>query len=174
NDTNILGDCIEDAVGRFEWTIDRAHEYSPKQAEHRAACAVACGRDDEFGARRFRWIICWLENLEFGAQHVEGFGASINMIPERHHIDAGRDQIVINPRRDARAACGILGVGNDKIELFPLHQPAQLAADNLPPRLAHDVTDQKNPHTLDACRWLLAPCYCFLNAPTRSHEFPES
>ena len=54
--------------------------------------------------------------------------AAIDVVAERDRIDAGGEQFMIDGRRDARAAGGVLAVGDDQVERFAFDQARQRAA----------------------------------------------
>ena len=76
-------------------------------------------------------------------QTTINFAATIDMIAERDPVHARAEQFAINLRREARSTGGVFGVGDDQIELFAFDQPGKLLDDDLPPRLANHIADEK-------------------------------
>ena len=108
-----------------------------------ATNAVAGGDDGPVAPGGLGGIVGRLDDVRFVSQHVENFAAAVDVIAQRDAIDAGGDQLVIDRRRDARAAGGVFGVGHDQVELLALDRAAgNRAANDLPPRLADDVADE--------------------------------
>ena len=68
------------------------------------------------------------------------------MIAERDAIDAGAQQFAIDGRRNARAAGGVLAIGDNQIELFARDQSWQGLHDDVPARFAYHVSDQQDTH----------------------------
>ena len=58
-----------------------------------------------------------------------------------------RDQLLVDRRRQARAAGGVLGVGDDQVELLRSTISAGTARrDDVAARLADDVADEQQSH----------------------------
>ena len=63
--------------------------------------------------------------LRSALQDREDLAAAVDVIAQRDAVDAGGDQFVVDLRREARAAGGVLGVGHDQIELLALSKVRQ-------------------------------------------------
>jgi hypothetical protein len=68
------------------------------------------------------------------------------MVAKRDDIDPGGDQFFINSGGNARTAGGIFTIGDDQIELLPLNERTDGAANDLPPGLADDIADEEKTH----------------------------
>ena len=66
------------------------------------------------------------------------------MIAQGDAIDAGGQQFVVDFRRQARAAGGVLGVGHHQIEAFLGPQPADRLRADVAARFADNVADEED------------------------------
>jgi hypothetical protein len=69
------------------------------------------------------------------------------VIPARDDLDAGREDFFGEARRDAKAGCGVLAVGDAEIDLALDDNVRQAIVDYFSSGRADDVTDKKNFHS---------------------------
>ena len=74
-------------------------------------------------ARRGGRIVRRPDDPAFGLQDREDFAAPIDVVAHRDAVDAGGQQFVVDFRRQARAAGGVLGIGHHQIEVLLARSP---------------------------------------------------
>jgi hypothetical protein len=70
------------------------------------------------------------------------------VVAERDRIGAGIDELIVDDLGDAKAACRVLTVNDDEIELPIGNERGQPLGHDGPPGAADNVADKKNTHTL--------------------------
>ena len=73
--------------------------------------------------------------------------AVVGVVAERDHVDAGREQLVGDLRRDPEAARGVLAVDDDERRGVALAQHRQAVEQRAPPDAADDVADEQDART---------------------------
>src|SRR5262249_36199936 len=68
------------------------------------------------------------------------------MVAAGDYIGAGVDQILVDRLGNAEAACRVLAVDGDEIELPVADQPGQALEHNSAPAAADDVSDEQDSH----------------------------
>ena len=105
--------------------------------------AVAGLHDGPIAADRFGRQVGRLDDVRLAFEHRVDFLAAIDVIAERDGVDAGADQLAIDGGREAGAAGGVLGVGDDEVELVLGDEAGDGAADDVAARFADDVADEE-------------------------------
>jgi hypothetical protein len=67
-----------------------------------------------------------------------------DMIAGGHHIDAKIEKFLGERRSDSKSRCGILAIGDYQIDRVLLAKLGQAILNNVPPRAAKNVSNEKN------------------------------
>ena len=106
-------------------------------------------RIGEVAARGGGRIVRRPDDPALGLQDREDLAPAIDVVAHRDAVDAGGDQFVVDFRRQARAAGGVLGVGHDQVEVLLGAQAAHGLRADVPAGLADDVADEEDAHGRD-------------------------
>jgi len=136
----------EDAVGGTPGTVDRFHEELPEQTADTHLSAIAGSDNCPLAPMSFGGKIRGANNVVGGVEDWNNFLAAKNVIAERDRIDACLRELLVNLRRKPRASCGVLGIGDHKIEFVLDDEARHGARDDLPPGAANDVADKEDSH----------------------------
>ncbi len=66
------------------------------------------------------------------------------MVAGSEHVCAQIEEVLGNLRRHAESACGVFRVDDGQVDVAGLAHMADVFADNLAPRAAEDVANEKN------------------------------
>src|SRR5581483_8091306 len=77
---------------------------------------------------------------------VERFFLVPDVIARRHDVDAEVEQLLADLARDPESARGVLGVGDDQVDLVVVDHRGDPRADAVATRLADDVADEEQSH----------------------------
>src|SRR5271154_3818857 len=79
-------------------------------------------------------------------QVVQNLALVPTVVAAGEDSDVGLQQLFSNARSDAKASGGVFTIGNDQIDVPLRHQIGEAVVDDLPPRRADDVTNEKYAH----------------------------
>ena len=83
---------------------------------------------------------------------IENLLAIPDVIAAGENFDAGGQQFLDEPRRDAETRGGVFAVGDHQVQLLARDQIRDALDDDAPSRRAYDVSDEKNAHELMLAR----------------------
>ena len=106
-------------------------------------------QDGEIAAGGGGRIVGRPDDPPLGLQDREDLAPPVDVVAHRDAVDAGGDQLVVDVRRQSRAAGGVLGVGHHQVEVLLGAQPAHGLRADVPAGLAHDVADEEDSHERD-------------------------
>ena len=129
----------------MEGAIDRLHEDPAQEREDgHAARRSAAVRSRPVRPALGR-VVGRRDDAAVVLEDRHDFPPLVDVVAERHAVDAGGQQFLEDRRRNARSACGVLGIGHDQVDLlFAATSPASACVQDLPPRFADDVADERS------------------------------
>src|SRR5262249_57596209 len=108
--------------GGVEGARERPRERPAGQGEPRHGSAGAARRQGILAADGLRREVGRLAGALLLAQRLDDLALLVDVIAEGEQIDARLAQPAIEARRQAGAASGVLGVGDDTVEALALDQ----------------------------------------------------
>ena len=127
-----------------------------QQVNHREALALPGGALVEPHARDPLGKIRGTQNATHAAagiavariEIVDDLALVPDVIAGGKHLAAQVEELVGDGRGQAEAASGVFGVGDHQVNAVRLHQVTEMIVDDLAPRAAKDVADEKNLHAV--------------------------
>src|SRR5579872_6555340 len=140
------------ALDRDKGIVERVHEDSAHGVDDQRTRAVFGFDQGGAASRRARRIIDRTDQTRRSFDEYQRLFLIPGVIAECDRVDAAIDQLTINGLGDAEAAGGILGIGDDQIELPVTHKPGQPLVNDATPAATDDIADEKNPHAAHGFR----------------------
>jgi hypothetical protein len=138
---------VDEPLGELERVCRRVHEQRALEVDHRDLRTVA-GVDEGASAPgracgEVRGTDDAVARFEIGSDVVPAPG----VVAERHGVRAGSEQLVGELRGDPDAVGHVLAVDDADVDVELVAKRRQTLLDRAPPRRAHDIGDEEDPHT---------------------------
>lgn len=144
DDLYLRGNLGELFVGFAKGIIERSHEGAALQIEHSVANAIFGEADEQPAARQTIGEIGRPQEPRLVREKFDNLPAIPDVIAAGDHLDARREQVLHDARRNAESGRRIFAVGDAQIDL-PLGQDIPKAiVDDLASGRADDISDKKD------------------------------
>ena len=137
------GQLGDQRVGLGEGGAPRRHEHVARQVDHRQAHAVA-GDDRVAVAGLGAQVVGGPQDPRLVVEVGVDLAMAVGVVAERDHIDAGREQLVGDLRRDPEPAGDVLAVDDDERRVVALAQQRQHAQQRPATGRADQVAAEKD------------------------------
>jgi hypothetical protein len=152
DDACLPPDCLDLSENDRKRIIERGHEDPPHDVDHRHRLAAPRAPDPGAAARSPGGEVGGAKKPRLPRNVVEDLFLVPDVVARRHHVDAVAQDSVGDVSGHAEAGGGVFDVGNHQVDAVLGDQRRDRALGDLAPRLAEDVADEEDLHSVGSDR----------------------